>query len=730
VDQEPSILDYLKSLVSHTLKGTPLPPILGAAQDGEASGGVAQAPASGEEQPVLVVEAAGEPAGTGPGFPWRTLLALVLALIGQGTFEPRPERGWLVGTAFYLAALGMLIGASRRGELALVAWTDDDPGRNLERQEEGPSWLLFIIALLLGLAAFWFFAGDEFSALNVVLWLAAIVILCWSLWVPTGKNILRGARQFLAHPTWEFKIDPWVLLVLAAFAIAALFRTYQLAQVPSQMISDHAEKLLDVQDVLRGQTSVYFPRNTGREFFQFYLTTAIILLFKTGVTFMSLKIGTVLAGLVTVVYIYLIGKEMGSRRSALLALAFAGIAYWPNVISRFGLRFPLYPVFYAAALYYFLRGLRTRQRNYFIFSGLALGLGLNGYSPYRVVPLILVVAFALYMLHRQSQGYRPQAVWGLFSVVMVSLFVCLPLLRYTVKHPEVVAQRTVTRLTGAEQPLPGPPGEILVSNLWRGLTMFGWDDGEVWVLSVTHRPALDLVSAALFYSGLVLLVIRYARQRHWFDLFTLISIPLLLMPSVLSLAFPAENPSLNRPAGVIVPVFLVIGLMLDAIMSAVERAGSGVRPRALAWGLVLLLFAWSGLRNYDLVFRQYRQSFDASAWNTSEMGKLVADFARLTGSEDTAWLVGFPYWADSRLVMINAGFPDRDNAIWPEQFNDTLSDPGPKMFLINMTDTADLEALQALYPLGALSQYRSDYPGHDFLVFSVPATESEPVPGP
>jgi hypothetical protein len=341
-----------------------------------------------------------------------------------------------------------------------------------------------------------------------------------------------------------------------------------------------------------------------------------------------------------------------------------------------------------------------------------------------------VVAFALYMLHRQSQGYRRQAVWGLFSVVMVSFFICLPLLRYTLKHPEVVAQRMVTRLTGAEQPLPGPPAEIFISNLWRGLTMFAWDDGDVWVLSVIHRPALDLVSGALFYSGLVLLVIRYARQRHWFDLFTLISIPLLMMPSILSLAFPAENPSLNRPAGVIVPAFLVIGLMLDAIMGAVERAGSGARQRALAWGLVLLLFAWSGLRNYDLVFRQYRQSFDAGAWNTSEMGELVADFARLTGSVETAWLVGFPHWADSRLVMINAGYPGRDNAIWPEHFEDTLSDPRPKLFLINMTETADLDALRALYPQGTLSQYQSDYPGRDFLVFNVPATGSEPVPAP
>jgi hypothetical protein len=181
---------------------------------------------------------------------------------------------------------------------------------------------------------------------------------------------------------------------------------------------------------------------------------------------------------------------------------------------------------------------------------------------------------------------------------MVSFFICLPLLRYTLKHPEVVAQRMVTRLTGAEQPLPGPPAEIFISNLWRGLTMFAWDDGEVWVLSVIHRPALDLVSGALFYSGLVLLVIRYARQRHWFDLFTLISIPLLMMPSILSLAFPAENPSLNRPAGVIVPAFLVIGLMLGG--AALCLTSLVMTWRVLARKMAVVIRARIDLPDEDL----------------------------------------------------------------------------------------------------------------------------------
>lgn len=660
--------------------------------------------------------------------PWFMLLSLTLALIGQYTFEPRPGRSWEIGTALYLAAAVGMVWAARRGELGMQAIPEDAAGQDVRRQNKLPSALLFLISLILGLLAFAGFGGDKFNRVNLLVWLAAILILCHTFWIPTGRNLLGRLRAFLGRPAWNLRLDRWGLLVLAVFAVAVFFRAYRLSEIPSEMISDHAEKLWDIRDVLNGNTSVYFQRNTGREFFQFYFTAVIILLFKTGLQFISLKIGTVTAGLVTLIYIYLLGTEMGSRRAGLLAMAFAGIAYWPNLISRFGLRFPFYPVFYAAALYYFVRGLRLHRRNDFIYCGIALGLGLNGYSPYRVVPILLALAFALYWWQQRRTGDYTWAVWGMLAVIMVSFYICLPLLRYTINHPEIVAGRTLTRLTGQEQPIPGPVWAVFLFNLLRGLAMYAWDNGEVWVLSVPHRPILDWVSAALFHLGLVLLMIRYVRRRHWLDLYTLLSIPILMLPSILSVAFPDENPSLNRASGAIIPVFLIIGLTLDAIMNGLEKVTADATSRRLAWGMAAFLFACAALQNYNLVFDQYREGFDAGMWNTSEMGTLVQDFGRFTGSVDTAYLVGYAYWADSRLVMINAGYPDRDDAIWPDQFAETVFDRRPKMFMINLADTTSVAALRALYPQGTLSQYHSGYPHHDFLIFFVPQTGNGSVP--
>jgi 4-amino-4-deoxy-L-arabinose transferase-like glycosyltransferase len=443
----------------------------------------------------------------------------------------------------------------------------------------------------------------------------------------------------------------------------------------------------------------------------------------------------VFCGLVTLPYMYALGKEIGNRRVGLLAALFAGIAYWPNVISRVGLRFPLYPLFVAPTLLYLIRGLRKRNRNDFILSGLFLGLGLHGYTPFRIVPVVVVVAVGLYLLHRQSQGARKQTIIYLAILTAMALVVFLPLLRYWQENPAIFTMRAYSRLGTPDNPLPGPWWQILLSNIWNGLRMFNWDDGEIWVHSVMHRPALDVISGALFLIGIVLLLVRYIRQRHWQDLFLLLAVPLLELPSILSLAFPGENPALNRAAGAMVPTFLIVALALDGLMTAigsrpepVEGAEKGRRaPAVLAGVLALLLVAGSSFQNFDLVFNQYATEYTGGAWNSSEMGAVIKQFGLTYGTTDSVWIVPYPYWVDTRLPGVWAGIPNRDFAIWPDQFGGTLSVPAPKLFIVKTDDTADVAALQALYPQGVLSTFHSatKMEGKDFFIFFVPSSEGQ-----
>ena len=60
------------------------------------------------------------------------------------------------------------------------------------------------------------------------------------------------------------------------------------------------------------------------------------------------------------------------------------------------------------------------------------------------------------------------------------------------------------------------------------------------------------------------------------------------------------------------------------------------------------------------------------------MGGLISEFRDKYGETDSVWIVPFPHWVDTRLPGVWAGIPNRDFALWPENFTETLSVPGPK----------------------------------------------------
>jgi hypothetical protein len=255
--------------------------------------------------------------------------------------------------------------------------------------------------------------------------------------------------------------------------------------------------------------------------------------------------------------------------------------------------------------------------------------------------------------------------------------------------------------------------------------MFAWNNGEIWPVSITNRPALDVVSAVLFYLGVVAILLRYFRRRNWIDLFLILSVPLLMLPSILSLAFPSENPALNRAAGAYVPVFVIIGLTLDGLMRGIQVRLGSITGSRLAWATGIFLFIWSASQNYDLVFRQYQQNYMQSSWNTSEIGKVIRDFSETIGDSENAHVVAYPHWVDTRLVGINAGYPTRDFAIWPENFPVTLDSPGAKLFIVKSDDSDALNDLQDLYPQGYFELHDSAIDNKDFYLFFVLPEQAE-----
>lgn len=665
-------------------------------------------------------------------FPVRPLAALLLALAAQTCLEP-PAR-IPAALALYLLAAGFAVWSFRRRE-----WTlPDPPSRNpkvllsdstipeVELQDSvkrpdkkipSSSFFFFLLSSFIFLSiAFYLFGDNRFTPLNLSLWLSGIFLFLRAFWVKKNpytdftdkkdfSDFKKTRKSAFLRQIRAIRVP---LLIFLTLLIAAFFRFYRLDSLPAEPFSDHAEKLFDVYDIAQGEARVFFPRNTGREAIQFYWTLLAAALFRTGLSFQSLKIGTALLGFFTLPFIYLLGREIANRRAGLLAMLFAGVAYWPNVISRIGLRFPLYPLFVAPTFYFLLRGLRTNSRNDFLLSGLFLGLGLHGYTPFRIAPLLVLVTFLLHLFSR-----RPIRLSHYALLLFAALIVFLPLLRYSLEFPAEFWNRAASR---AVVPNPAP---VFVSNLWNALLMFNVNDGNIFVNSIVHRPALDVVTGALFLLGLTLLLAR----RRFLDLWLVAAILTLILPSAFSLAFPVENPALTRAGGALAPVFVLVGMTLDGLLSAfsvgLKRSGEAV----IAAGVVGILFAASAVQNYDLVFRQFAAQYDRVVWRTSEMGEVVRAF----GNPDRVWIVPYEQWVDTRLPALWAGIPNRDLGLPRGKLADTLQLPAPKLFIFkasplaaNFNDTATLEELRRLYPQGELTLHESEPWWQSFWVYFVP----------
>jgi hypothetical protein len=268
-----------------------------------------------------------------------------------------------------------------------------------------------------------------------------------------------------------------------------------------------------------------------------------------------------------------------------------------------------------------------------------------------------------------------------------------------------------------ENPIP-----IFFSNLWNALLMFNVNDGNIFVNSIADRPALDIVTGALFVLGLTLLL----AHRNFHDVWLVAALVTLILPSVLSLAFPDENPALNRAGGALVPVFVVVGMALDGLLTRLSVGLTRGGETVIAAGVVGILFAASAVQNYDLVFHQYDEQYNRVVWTTSEMGAVIREF----GNPDRVWIVPYEHWVDTRLPALWAGLPNRDLALPRESLADTLQLPAPKLFIFKASllapdfdDKETLAELQRLYPQGELTLHESEPWWQSFWVYFVAASE-------
>ena len=516
-----------------------------------------------------------------------------------------------------------------------------------------------------------------------------------------------------------------IATLLVILAIGAAFRFAELRELPRDMIFDHPEKLLDVNDVLSGTPSIFFERNTGREPWQFYWTVALIKLFNLYIDYFTLKLGTSLIGWLMLPAVFLLAHEIFGTRTALLATLFAAVASWGVLGARYGLRYPLAPCATAWTMYFLVRGLRRDERNAMIAAGVWLGIGLQGYTAYRFMLPVFVLLVLFWATWQYARRQRPAAARALVNgglALVLALLVMMPLVRYGTEHADRLFYRANTRLTSLARPIQGSVPLIFLSNVGNVLLMFNYTSDDTWVVNIRFKPAVDIVLAGLIVIGATGALVASVRSRDPWPAVILGAGILMLMPSALSIAFPKENPSLVRTSGAIPMIMTICAVAPGMLIEQARQRQTWLRAATIA--LVGLMAVAIVAINYQRAFVEYRVKYCQNVQNSADISGEMQAFIDAGNPRENVWLVGYDNWVDYRAVGIGIGdFHFQNRVVGPSAATAVDLHGRPALFALNRADNATLVALAKKYPMGSARVVPiADCPEKNFVLMTIPSS--------
>ena len=158
----------------------------------------------------------------------------------------------------------------------------------------------------------------------------------------------------------RFKKYQSLFLILAILVIAGFFRLWRLNSIPPGLYPDVAQNGMDAIGAMEtGEYKVFYPNNNGREGFFINLIAFSFRIF--GVSIFAMNIVAALAGIFTILGLYLLTKEIFNEKIALLSSFFTAVSFWHINFSRIAFRAILTPLFLVFSFYFLFKGFREKK---------------------------------------------------------------------------------------------------------------------------------------------------------------------------------------------------------------------------------------------------------------------------------------------------------------------------------------------------------------------------------
>lgn len=246
------------------------------------------------------------------------------------------------------------------------------------------------------------------------------------------------------------KKNKYFLLIIL---LALFLRFVRLSSNPPSLNWDEVSHGYNAYSILKtgkDEWGASFPlifRAYGDYKLPVYIYLTAVSEFLLGLNEISVRLVSVLAGVVSVILTYLLTLEFTTKDKsrflagkekhvAMLASLLVAVEPWSFFLSRGAFEANLALAFFLSGLYLFFKSFH--QPKYMVFSAVALGLTVWTYNSYRIfTPLFLI---ALFFLYRQELSDLYKKSRHFLSMAIISLLIFLTPMFWQLFNPEGLAR--------------------------------------------------------------------------------------------------------------------------------------------------------------------------------------------------------------------------------------------------------------------------------------------------
>ena len=217
-----------------------------------------------------------------PPQPVLALIGILLAAAAQYVHVFRDAN--VAAVIFFVAAIVCWLIALAASPISIETRLDDSaPPETKTRQT---TLTPVVSAIGLAVLTFLFGSANGFNSDNVLAWLGSIGFLLYAFWQPE-KNLVdwrawldARAAALRALFTSGIHLSTRGLLLIGVLILGVFFYYHNLDGVPAELDSPHAEKILDVNQIIDGARPIYLERGQGHEPLDYYLIPKLDLLIE------------------------------------------------------------------------------------------------------------------------------------------------------------------------------------------------------------------------------------------------------------------------------------------------------------------------------------------------------------------------------------------------------------------------------------------------------------------